>query len=84
MADYHVAAGLCGIYAGLLSPKDKSCWYRKSDVTEEAIAAVRDYMVDDCLGGTQCDKGTSGGYSWKLKDGRIVELRISIKEEADE
>ena len=84
MADYHVAAGLFGIYAGLLSSNDKSRWYRKSDVTEEAIVAVRDYMVDDCLGGTQCDKGTSGGYSWKLKDGRTVELRISIKEEADE
>lgn len=36
-------------------------------------------MVQECLGGLDGDK-TTGGYEWTLKDGRIVELRVSIKE----
>ena len=84
MTDYHVGCGLAAIYAGTLNSSDRSRWSKKSDVTEEAILAVRDYMVDDCLGGTQCDKAKSGGYQWTLKDGRTVELRIAIKEKQDD
>lgn len=39
MTNYHVGNGFAGIYAGTLN-KDKSMWIRKSDVTDEAIAAV--------------------------------------------
>ena len=34
--------------------------------------------MQDCLGGLDCNKATSGGYEWTLKDGRIVELRVTI------
>ena len=78
MAEYHVSCGLAGIYAGVLKNKDE--WKDKTECTDEAIEAVRDYMVDECLGGLDCSKGTTGGYSWKLKNGRSVELRVTIKE----
>ena len=50
MAEYHVRCGAFGIYAGTLEPKNKSLWRNKSDVTEEAIEAVRDHMVMELLG----------------------------------
>lgn len=55
MADYHVGCGAFGIYAGTLEPRNKTMWRNKTDCTEEAIAAVRDYMVTECLGGFGCD-----------------------------
>ena len=45
-----------------------------------AINAVRDYMVQELLGGLDCTKTSSNGYQWTLKDGRIVELRVTIKD----
>jgi hypothetical protein len=78
MKEYHVGAGYFGIYAGVL--KNKEEWKDKTDCTDEAIEAVRDYMVSECLGGLDCSKSDTGGYAWTLKDGRTVELRISIKE----
>ena len=83
MADYHVGCGAFGIYAGTLEPKNKNLWRNKTDVTDEAIGAVRDWLILDCLGGTANPKEKTGGYQWKLKDGRIVELRISIKDKED-
>lgn len=79
MSEYHVGCGAFGIYAGTLN-KNKSMWQNKTECTDEAINAVRDYMVQELLGGTDCSNGTSSGYEWTLKDGRIVELRITIKE----
>lgn len=78
MAEYHVGCGLFGIYAGVLKNKDE--WKYKTECTDEAINAVRDYMVSECLGGFDCSKAKNGGYEWKLKDGRTVELRVTIKE----
>ena len=78
MSKYHIGAGCFGIYAGVL--KNDSEWKDKSDCTEEAINAVRDYMVDDLLGGIDCRKGNKSGYSWKLKDGRRVILEVRIEE----
>lgn len=80
MAEYHVGCGAFGIYAGTLNSKNKSLWRNKTECTDEAINAVRDYMVDNCLGGLDCRKAISGGYEWKLKDGRFVELRVTIKD----
>lgn len=80
MAEYHVGAGVFGIYAGTLNSKNKSLWQNKTECTDEAICAVRDYMVDQLLGGLQCLKGTTSGYEWTLKDGRTVELRVTIKD----
>lgn len=39
MAEYHIGNGFENIYAGTLT-KDKRRWVNKSDVTDEAIAAV--------------------------------------------
>ena len=71
MAEYHVGCGAFAIYAGTLQ--------NKTECTDEALGAVRDYMVQECLGGLHGDKLT-GGYEWDMKDGRIVELRVTIKD----
>lgn len=83
MAEYHVGCGAFAIYAGTLN-KNKTMWQNKTECTDEAIAAVRDYMVGECLGGFECKKADNGGYSWKLKDGRIVKLLVAIEEEEDD
>lgn len=83
MAEYHVGCGAFGIYAGTLEPKNKTLWRNKSDVTEEAIEAVRDHMVLELLGGFDCPKASLSGWEWKLKNGRTVELRVTIKENED-
>ena len=44
MNKYHVGCGLAGIYAGVLNPKNQSEWKDKSECTNQAIVAVRDYM----------------------------------------
>jgi hypothetical protein len=79
MAEYHVGSGLFAIYAGTLN-KDKTMWKNKTECTDEAINAVRDYMVTELLGGVDCRKAKTSGYEWTLKDGRIVELRVTIKD----
>lgn len=77
--EYHVGAGMFGIYAGTLMPKKEgkpTMWRNKSDVTDEAINAVRDYMIDNCI---EEKKGkTEGGYEWTRKDGKKVFLMIKV------
>ena len=77
MTDYHVGSGVFGIYAGILN-SNGTTWREKTECTDEAIEAVRDWMVLHELGGYECEKAKTGGYTWKTKDGRTVELRISI------
>ena len=79
MSKYHIGAGYFGIYAGVL--KNDSEWKDKSDCTDEAINAVRDFMVDDLLGGIDCSKRNKSGYTWNLKDGRKVTLEIRIEDD---
>lgn len=81
MPNYHVGCGFASIYAGTLEPKNPNCWRNKSDVTDEGIVAVRDYMVDECLGGIACKKATESGWQWTLKDGRSVSLIVKIEGE---
>lgn len=80
MPDYHVSAGVFGrVYAGTLMPKKDGkpqMWRNKSDVTEEAIAAVRDHMVGDCL--NEKEGKLQGGYEWTRKDGKKVLLLVKI------
>ena len=83
MAEYHVGCGAFGIYAGTLNSRNKTMWQNKSEVTEEAIGTVRDYMVQELLGGLDCSKDTSSGYEWTLKDGSVVELRVTVKEKGE-
>lgn len=80
MPDYHVSAGVFGrVYAGTLMPKKDGkphMWRNKSDVTEEAIAAVRDHMVGDCL--NEKEGKLQGGYEWTRKDGKKVLLMVKV------
>lgn len=78
MAEYHVGCGIAGIYAGVL--KNTNEWKDKTECTDEAIVAVRDHIIDECLGGINSNK-TYGGYQWKLKDGRTVKLVVKIVDE---
>lgn len=80
MPEYHVGCGAFAIYAGTLNSRNKTLWQNKTECTDEAICAVRDYMVRECLGGLETPGETTGGYEWDLRDDRIVELRITIKE----
>lgn len=47
MADYHVGCGAFGIYAGTLNSKNKTLWQNKSDVTDEAVSAVAQYLLQE-------------------------------------
>lgn len=82
MAEYHVGCGAFGIYAGTLSSKNKNLWQNKTECTDEALCAVRDYLIQKCLGGLHGDK-PSGGYEWTLKDGRVVKLLVVIVDGGD-
>ncbi len=44
MAEYHVGCGIAGIYAGTLTHSGKN-WKNKSDVTQEALAAVAEHLA---------------------------------------
>ena len=74
MAEYH---------AGTLNAKNKNLWQSKTECTDEAIDSVRDYMVNKLLGGFDCEKAVSTVYERTLTDGRVVELRIAIKQPAE-
>lgn len=43
MAEYHVGCGIASIYAGTLNKKDE--WRNRSNVTDEAVCAVAEYLL---------------------------------------
>lgn len=45
MSEYHVGCGIAGIYAGTLNKKG-DMWVNKSDVTDEAINAVAQFLLE--------------------------------------
>lgn len=45
MANYHVGCGITGIFAGILNKKGDT-WVNKSDVTNEAISAVAQFLLE--------------------------------------
>lgn len=66
MAEYHVGAGLFGIYAGTLNPKG-DIWRNRSEVTREALCASAQYLLEN-------DKE----YRFQRKsDGKWFAMRIS-------
>ena len=77
MAVYHVGASpITGeIYAGTLS-KDLQSWKNKTLVTDEAICAVRDHLVNAMT----IEHKDWYGYEWTRKDGKKVILSAAIKE----
>lgn len=80
MAEYHVGNSPITntIYAGTLN-KAGTMWRNKSDVTEEALACVRDHLFQ-----LANDEGKPEfGYEWDLKDGRCVQLLVKILPKED-
>ena len=45
MAEYHVGCGMTGIFAGTLN-KTNTMWVNKSDVTDEAVSAVAQFLLE--------------------------------------
>lgn len=45
MTNYHVGCGITGIFAGTLNKKG-DMWVNKSDVTDEAISAVAQFLLE--------------------------------------
>ena len=76
MGTYHVGVGeISGeIFAGTLS-KDGKTWKDRTTVTDEAICAVRDHL----LNGMTTENGEFYGYEWQRKDGKKVVLSVSIR-----
>lgn len=77
---YHVACGqdTGRIYAGTINKKGDK-WTNKTDVTEEALAAVRDHLV--MIWEAQEEKdATSFGYQWTKKDGTAVTLQVTFEQ----
>lgn len=78
MPEYHVGAGMFAIYCGTWNKplKDGSvAWRNRTECTDEAICAVRDYLK------TQADinKLSKNGYEWTTKDGNKVRLILEIE-----
>ena len=70
-------------YAGTLNAKNKNLWQSETECTDEVIDSIRDYMVQELLGGFDCRKAVSCEYEWTFTDGSVVELRIAIKQPAE-
>lgn len=45
MTEYHVGCGITAIFAGTLNKKG-DMWLNKSDVTDEALSAVAQYLLE--------------------------------------
>lgn len=75
MSEYHIGCGIAGIYAGRLN-KAKTMWLQKNDVTKDALASVRDYLRSHIEDGKN-----SFGYEWNIKDGKVVSLVVSVRED---
>jgi len=81
MAEYHIGCGLAEIYAGTLNKKTKDgyqTWRNKSDVTEEAIAAVAQYFKQNLK-----HNETAIGRRYSFNDGTRAELKLSILDEEE-
>ncbi len=71
MAEYHVGFGGDGVY--VVSVK-KNTWKDRRRVTEEAICAVRDYLLSEMRPGHR-----THGYQWVI-DGKKVSMAIAVED----
>lgn len=76
---YHIGFDNHVIYAGMFNPKNDGLWYARTECTDEALCAVRDYMIDHYLHGLNSGK-TSAGIEWETKTGKWALLRISVED----
>jgi hypothetical protein len=69
------------IYAGTVNKKGNK-WLKQTDVTQEAIAAVRDHFMN--VKSMQEEDTDIVGYQWKTADGRSITLQLVIEENPTE
>lgn len=69
MAEYHVRCGIAAIYAGTMKSKDE--WRNKSEVTNEAIMAVAQFMH-----GMMPKDEKKFGYTYLLRNGKHLFLTV--------
>lgn len=74
MSEYHVSCGLQYIYAGKLN-KAKTVWTDKSEVTQEAYAAVFQHIKEEM----EAHKELGRTYKFNFRDGVILEVKCKIK-----
>ena len=76
MAAYHVSTSeISGeIYAGVLKPNGTE-WRDKAAVTDAALIAVRDYLVNKM----KSEGSEWFGYEWSRKDGKKIVLSVAVK-----
>ena len=68
MAEYHVGCGIFDIYAGTLNKKG-DLWRNKSEVTNEALCAVAQYLLTN-----------EKEFHFNFKDNKYVLAIIEEKE----
>lgn len=78
MAEYRIGCGAFGIYAGVLK-KNGIEWLHKTNVTNDAIGAVAEYMYKDIPDGKK-----TLAYGFRMRDGKFAELRIVQCDECPE
>ena len=79
MAEYHVACGLAGIYAGTLN-KQGTEWLNKSEVTEEARKAVIQYEKDQL----KSEKRLKETIKYTFRDGDALTVTYELKKAGDD
>lgn len=73
MAEYHVRCGLCDIYAGTLKSNGEE-WRNESVVTDEAINAVAQYMLNKIKDGE-----TAFAYAM-THNGKYLRLKLEVSD----
>ena len=65
------------VYAGTINKKGTR-WLSVSDVTNEALSAVRDHFIN--ILNQQKDGTNAVGCQWETKDGKYVSLQLSVSD----
>lgn len=71
MAEYHVGCGITAIFAGTLNKKG-NMWLHKSDVTDEALSATAQYLLEHC---------ESMSFTYEGKQYRLAVIEIKAESE---
>lgn len=78
MPNYHVGCGWSGIFAGTLNRKG-DMWRNKSNVTNEALNAVAEYMRYKIPDDDNCY-----ALGFKTRDGKYLRLKVEIADTCPE
>lgn len=73
MIDHYIFTNSSGIYINQINMNDGH--NEITEITNEAIQAVRDYFYNNA----KMIKEPIWGYKWGKKDGEVVELNIKIR-----